>query len=38
MHARAVTFTGASNIDQGVANVRDTVAPILDRQKGYLGE
>lgn len=37
MHARAVTFTGASNIDQGVAYVRDTVAPILDRQKGYRG-
>lgn len=37
MHVRAVTFTGASNIDQGVAYVRDTVAPILDRQKGYRG-
>jgi heme-degrading monooxygenase HmoA len=37
MQVRAVTFTGATNIDEGVAFVRDQVLPILVSQKGYRG-
>ena len=32
-----LTFTGAKNIDDGVAFVRDTAVPILQEQKGYRG-
>ena len=37
MQVRTVTFTGATNIDEGVAFVRDQVLPILVSQKGYRG-
>jgi len=37
MHTRVVTFTGAKNIDNGVAYVRDEVVPNLNAQKGYRG-
>jgi len=37
MHTRVLTFTGAKNIDDGVAFVRDTAVPILQEQKGYRG-
>jgi heme-degrading monooxygenase HmoA len=37
MHTRVLTFTGAKNIDDGVAFVRDTAVPVLGEQKGYRG-
>lgn len=37
MHTRVLTFTGATNIDDGVAFVRDTAVPVLQEQKGYRG-
>lgn len=37
MHARVVTFTGAKDIDAGLAFVRETVVPLLSKQKGYRG-
>jgi heme-degrading monooxygenase HmoA len=37
MHTRVLTFTGAKNIDDGVAFVRDTAVPVLQEQKGYRG-
>ena len=37
MYNRVLTFTGAKNIDDGVAFVRDNVVPILQEQKGYRG-
>jgi heme-degrading monooxygenase HmoA len=37
MHTRVVTFTGAKNIDKGVAYVRDEVVPNLNAQHGYRG-
>ena len=37
MHTRVLTFTGAKNIDDGVAFVRDQAAPVLREQKGYRG-
>jgi hypothetical protein len=29
MHTRVLTFTGAKNIDDGVAFVRDNAVPVL---------
>jgi heme-degrading monooxygenase HmoA len=37
MHNRVLTFTGAKNIDDGVAFVRDNAVPVLQEQKGYSG-
>ena len=37
MYNRVLTFTGAKNIDDGVAFVRDNAVPILQEQKGYRG-
>jgi heme-degrading monooxygenase HmoA len=37
MYTRVVTFTGAKNIDGGIAFVRERVVPILNEQKGYRG-
>jgi heme-degrading monooxygenase HmoA len=37
MYTRVLTFTGAKNIDDGVAFVRDTAVPVLQEQKGYRG-
>jgi len=37
MHARILRFQGASNIDDGVAFVREKATPIVRQQKGYLG-
>ena len=37
MFTRAVTFTGATDIDAGVRYLRDTVAPLLREQKGFRG-
>lgn len=37
MHTRVVTFTGAKDIDAGVAMVRETVVPLLSEQRGYRG-
>jgi len=37
MHTRVVTFTGAKNIDGGIAFLRDTVVARLNEQKGYRG-
>ena len=37
MFTRVVQFTGAKDIEGGVAFVRDTVAPVLRQQKGFRG-
>jgi heme-degrading monooxygenase HmoA len=37
MFTRVLTFTGATNIDGGVAFVRDTAVPVLQEQQGYRG-
>jgi heme-degrading monooxygenase HmoA len=37
MYTRVLTFTGAKNIDDGVAFVRDNAAPVVQRQTGYRG-
>jgi heme-degrading monooxygenase HmoA len=37
MHNRVLTFTGAKNIDDGVAFVRDNAVPVLQKQRGYRG-
>jgi heme-degrading monooxygenase HmoA len=37
MFTRIVTFTGATDIDAGVRYLRDTVAPLLRKQKGFRG-
>jgi heme-degrading monooxygenase HmoA len=37
MHARVTTVTGASDINAGVALVRDHVAPEMRQQKGFRG-
>lgn len=37
MHARITTVTGASDIDGGIAFLRDQVVPQLEGQKGFLG-
>jgi heme-degrading monooxygenase HmoA len=37
MHTRVLTFTGAKNIDDGVAFVRDNAVPVLQEQNGYRG-
>lgn len=37
MFSRVVTFTGAQNIDAGLAYVRETVTPLLKQQKGFRG-
>jgi len=37
MFTRVVQFTGAKDIDEGVAFVRDTVTPVLRQQKGFRG-
>jgi heme-degrading monooxygenase HmoA len=37
MHTRVLTFTGAKNIDDGVAFVRDKAVPVLEEQVGYRG-
>lgn len=37
MHARVVTFTGATDIDAGVSFVQERVLPMLRDQKGYRG-
>lgn len=37
MFTRVVTFTEATDIDGGIAYVRDTVSPVLQQQKGFRG-
>ena len=37
MHPRVLTFSGATNLDDGVAFVRDNATPVLREQKGYRG-
>jgi heme-degrading monooxygenase HmoA len=37
MHARITTVTGATKIEEGIANLRDEVVPQLQQQKGYRG-
>lgn len=37
MHTRVLTFTGAKNIDDGIAFAREKAAPVLREQKGYRG-
>ncbi|HVB00520.1 MAG TPA: hypothetical protein VNE42_04580 [Acidimicrobiales bacterium] len=37
MHVRVITFTGAKNINEGVAYVRDKVIENLNEQRGYRG-
>lgn len=37
MFARTVTFTSATNIDQGITFLRDKVIPLLHEQKGFRG-
>jgi heme-degrading monooxygenase HmoA len=37
MFTRVVQFTGAKDLDAGVAFIRDTVAPVLRQQKGFRG-
>jgi hypothetical protein len=37
MHTRVLTFTGAKNIDDGVAFVRDKAVPVLQEQTGFRG-
>jgi heme-degrading monooxygenase HmoA len=35
MYTRVLTFSGAKNLDDGVAFVRETAAPVLRNMKGY---
>jgi heme-degrading monooxygenase HmoA len=35
MYTRVLTFTGAKNIDDGVAFVRENALPVVKEQKGY---
>jgi hypothetical protein len=37
MYTRVLTFTGAKNIDDGVAFARENAVPVLKEQKGYRG-
>jgi heme-degrading monooxygenase HmoA len=37
MHARITTVTGATNIDSGLAVLRDRVVPQMQQQKGFRG-
>jgi heme-degrading monooxygenase HmoA len=37
MHARITTVTGATNIDRGLALLRDQVVPQMQQQKGFRG-
>ena len=37
MHVRISTITGASDIDGGIAFLRDQVVPQLQQQKGFVG-
>jgi heme-degrading monooxygenase HmoA len=37
MHTRVLTFTGARDIDAGLAFLREQVAPIMGKQHGYRG-
>jgi hypothetical protein len=37
MHARIVTYTGATSIDAGVRYLNDTAAPLLREQRGFHG-
>src|SRR5438552_10232245 len=37
MFTRIVQLTGATDIDNGIAFVRDTVTPLLKQQKGFRG-
>jgi heme-degrading monooxygenase HmoA len=37
MHARIVTYTGATSIDAGVRYLNDTAAPLLREQRGFRG-
>jgi heme-degrading monooxygenase HmoA len=37
MYSRIIQYAGATDIDAGVAYVRDTVAPLLRQQKGFRG-
>lgn len=37
MYVRVITFSGANNIDEGVAHVRDNVIADLNAQRGYQG-
>jgi heme-degrading monooxygenase HmoA len=37
MHCLTLTFSGAKNIDDGVAFVRDQAVPLLRQQAGYRG-
>jgi hypothetical protein len=37
MYVRITRVTGATDIDSGIAVLRDQVAPELEHQKGYRG-
>src|SRR2546421_11401452 len=37
MHTRVLTFTGAKNIDDGVALAREKALPVLQQLNGYRG-
>jgi heme-degrading monooxygenase HmoA len=37
MHTRVLTFTGAKNVDDGIAFVRDKAVSVVRQQKGYRG-
>jgi len=37
MHARLTTVTGATDIDRGIAHLRDSVLPEVQQQKGFRG-
>ncbi|HEV8206334.1 MAG TPA: hypothetical protein VGR04_06545 [Acidimicrobiia bacterium] len=37
MYTRVLTFTGAKNIDDGIAFIRDNAVAVLQEQKGYRG-
>ena len=37
MYTRLLTFTGATDIDAGVAYLREEVLPVLNAQRGYRG-
>jgi heme-degrading monooxygenase HmoA len=37
MHARLTTVTGSTDIDKGIAHLRDSVLPQVQQQKGFRG-